>query len=50
MSRLFQHELNHLHGKLMFENPLSNITVDTESIPNENILIQIEKLVKYCKT
>ena len=50
ISRLFQHELNHLHGKLMFENPLSNIAVDTESIPNENILIQIEKLVKYCKT
>ena len=49
ISRLFQHELNHLHGKLMFENPLSNISVDTNSVQNENILIQIEKLVKYCK-
>ena len=49
ISRLFQHELNHLHGKLMFENPLSNIAVDTTSTQNENTLIQIEKLVKYCK-
>ena len=48
ISRLFQHELNHLNGTLMFENPMSNISVDTDSITNENILHRIEELVKYC--
>ena len=47
LSRLFQHELDHLNGKLMFEDPISNILLDN-SVPLESKYIyQIEKLIKY---
>ena len=47
LSRLFQHELDHLNGKLMFENSISNILLDN-SVPLESKYVyQIEKLIKY---
>ena len=48
LSRLFQHELDHVEGRLMFENPLSNITIDeaTSSKHVEKIKALLSYLIK----
>ena len=45
ISRLFQHELDHLEGRLMFEEPLSNVSID-EDTKKEHIY-KIQALIKY---
>ena len=47
LSRLFQHELDHLNGKLMFENSISNILLDNSVTLESKYVDQIEKLIKY---
>ena len=47
LSRLFQHELDHLNGKLMFEDPISNILLDNSATLESKYVYQIEKLIKY---
>ena len=47
LSRLFQHELDHLNGKLMFEDPISNILLDNSVTLESKYVHQIEKLIKY---
>ena len=47
LSRLFQHELDHLNGKLMFEDPISNILLDNSVTLESKYVDQIEKLIKY---
>ena len=47
LSRLFQHELDHLNGKLMFEDPISNILLDNSATLESKYVDQIEKLIKY---
>ena len=47
LSRLFQHELNHLNGKLMFEDSISNILLDNSVTLESKYVDQIEKLIKY---
>ncbi len=47
LSRLFQHELDHLNGKLMFEDPISNILLDNSVTLESKYVYQIEKLIKY---
>ena len=47
LSRLFQHELDHLNGKLMFENSISNILLDNSVTLESKYVYQIEKLIKY---
>ena len=47
ISRLFQHELDHLNGKLMFEDPISNILLDNSATLESKYVYQIEKLIKY---
>ena len=47
LSRLFQHELDHLNGKLMFDNSISNILLDNSVTLESKYVDQIEKLIKY---
>ena len=47
LSRLFQHELDHLNGKLMFEDPISNILLDNSVTLESKYIYQIQKLIKY---
>ena len=47
ISRLFQHELDHLNGNLMFENPLSKIGIkEAESQNHADMLIDVVKYVQ----
>ena len=42
ISRLFQHELDHLNGNLMFENPLSKIGIqEAENQKHAEMLIDV---------
>ena len=47
ISRLFQHELDHLEGRLMFENPLSNVTMEENS--HEEHIEKIKALLQYLR-
>ena len=44
ISRLFQHELDHLKGNLMFENAISDISL--HSIKDENTKLKLDKLIE----
>ena len=47
LSRLYQHELDHLNGNLMFENPLSNIYISEYA--DKKYVEQLQSLVAYLK-
>ena len=47
LSRLYQHELDHLNGSLMFENPISNIFISEYS--DKKYVDQLQTLIGYLK-
>ena len=47
LSRLYQHELDHLNGNLMFENPMSNIFISEYS--DKKYVDRLQTLISYLK-